>query len=181
MYRYSEDVHDRLWAPLNRTDWVRTNTTLRINTQTSYQPPEAAMATAVSPLPGVDTLYVNWTSSDSTAQFHVIRHFAELELLGDGQVREFNMCIEGLPAFCYGPLQPSYLVVTTVYSTFPFSGRNNYSFTFQSTNASTLPPILNAMEIYLLKQPTETATYEQDGGSTFSYQSIHIYIWMILY
>lgn len=160
--RYNEDPYDRIWSPYFSSSWRGLSTSFSVNTDYSFHPPNAAMRTAMTAPNATDTLYFNWTTDDQEAQFHIYRHIAELEILGSGQLREFNSCIEGNRRNCFNLFRPTYLQATTIYTITPFSGRERYSSFFLPTAQSTLPPILNAIEIYTLVKLSVVPTSEFD-------------------
>ncbi|XP_031268736.1 LRR receptor-like serine/threonine-protein kinase IOS1 [Pistacia vera] len=63
----------------------------------------------------------------------------------------------------YGPLVPSsYGYTTCIYSVTPLTGEGMNVILIKKTNNSTLPPILNALEIYRLKEFPQLLTDQQD-------------------
>ncbi|XXG57278.1 hypothetical protein AAC387_Pa03g4479 [Persea americana] len=119
------------------------------------------MMTAVRPLNNSDALYYSWANASSW-KFHVYLHFAELELLGPNMTREFTVCC-GINSCHNSPIRPKYLVTTTIEYPLPFTGQYNYSCSIKKTPTSTLPPILNAIETFIIWQPSKTTTREEDG------------------
>ena len=109
---------------------------------------------------GSDIMYFNWTSSQDNQLFHVYKHYAELV---PNSVREMTDCCG---SSCYGPFVPPYLVAFTVHTDLSSTGGINqkqYSCWFQKMENSTLPPILNAIEIYTVLQRSKTTTNQEDG------------------
>ena len=88
-------------------------------------------------------------------------HFSELEKLQPNQTREFNVFLNG-DLWLTQPVVPYYLSTTTAYST-TGTTRAAFKLWLNKTETSTLPPILNAIEIYTLKQLLQAQT-EQEGG-----------------
>lgn len=113
-------------------------------------PPSSVMVTAVRPVNGSDSLGFQWESEYQNQQIYVYFYFAEIEQLKDGQLREFQIYLNNEPS---GPVvNPIYLQLSTIYG--PGS---ELDFSIRATDDSTLPPILNAVEIYevlLLQSPT---------------------------
>ena len=90
-------------------------------------------------------------------------HFAELLKLRKNQTRDFNISMNG--DLWYGPLVPLYLDVITIrsiYGTRPDS-EGNIQIVFNQTQNSTLPPLINAMEIFILKEVSGKMTNREDG------------------
>ena len=88
-------------------------------------------------------------------------HFAELQQLKSSQPREFNITING--DLLYGPFSPEYLSGNTIFSVSPLSGQNQHEVVFSKTTSSTLPPIFNAEEIFVLEPLSGTPTDSKDG------------------
>lgn len=119
-------------------------------------PPSSVMVTAVRPVNGSDSLGFQWESEYQNQQIYVYFYFAEIEQLKDGQLREFQIYLNNEPS---GPVvNPIYLQLSTIYG--PGS---ELDFSIRATDDSTLPPILNAVEIYevlLLQSPTNQSEGE---------------------
>ncbi|XP_058074092.1 putative leucine-rich repeat receptor-like protein kinase At2g19210 isoform X2 [Magnolia sinica] len=158
--RYAIDVFDRIWSAesLEGSEPFASPTIIKNNSE-GFQPPSAVVRTAVRPLNGGDVIYFNWTVSDPGLQFHVFMHFAEIEKVEKNQWREFNVCC----SVCYkSNYRPSFLTALTVYTAHPLSGHHHYSCSVRKTAASTLPPILNAIEVYTVRKLSEISTAIQD-------------------
>ncbi|OMO66428.1 hypothetical protein COLO4_30556 [Corchorus olitorius] len=99
-------------------------------------------------------------STNPKNQFYVYLHFVEIQELGANQSREFNVFING--ELWLGPYRPRYLKVDTAFSITPLSAG---LISIERTENSTLPPILNAMEIYTVLEFLElqTADIEVDA------------------
>ena len=88
-------------------------------------------------------------------------HFAEVVKLRANESRSFNITING-ELWNDEPLSPRYLLTDTVYSTTALTG-GKYVFSILKTGNSTLPPIINAIEIYTVKDLPRSETDQQDG------------------
>uniref|UniRef100_A0A7N0TW50 non-specific serine/threonine protein kinase n=3 Tax=Kalanchoe fedtschenkoi TaxID=63787 RepID=A0A7N0TW50_KALFE len=146
--RFPDDRYDRIWEPTewsNGVSYISTNESVYINN--GFNPPKAVMSTAVmaSTSSGIVDQSSD-TDEGSSQQYYTYFHFSEVQKLAPNQTREFNIYLNS-DEFLYGPFQPKYLGMTTVFSVNPhFTKRFNFSIT-GSVN-STLPPTLNAYEIY---------------------------------
>lgn len=130
------------------------------NALTTFYPPSSVMETAVAPVNSSVSLDFYWTPENPTSKFYVYMHFAEVEELQPNQTREFNITQNG--EYFIGPISPSYLYSTTAYSVYPVSG-DKIQYSIFRTPKSTLPPILNGLEVYMALETTESQTDEQDG------------------
>ncbi|KAJ7951675.1 protein kinase family protein [Quillaja saponaria] len=161
-YRYKDDVYDRYWMPnAYRKDWKYISTSLTPDSlqQNYYQPPAAVMSTAATPVDPTAAFDFFWEPDDATSQYYVYMHFTELEVLAANETRAFNFSLNG--KYWYGPLIPEYKSVTTVFSPSVLSG-GQYQFSLHMTENSTLPPIINAIEIYTVKDFLQSETDQGD-------------------
>ncbi|KAJ8638558.1 hypothetical protein MRB53_012825 [Persea americana] len=160
--RYPDDLYDLLWRPFDDINWSPFNTSFRVtNPNVVFQPPSKVMMTAVRPAAESDALYYDWTVDDLSLQLQVYMHFAELEQLNASQKREFTVCCGD--NLCYNSVvRPEYLLTTTVEPPQPLTGQSHYVCTFKQTSTSDLPPIVNAVEVFVIRQYKETPTKDQD-------------------
>ncbi|KAJ7963118.1 Receptor-like protein kinase [Quillaja saponaria] len=128
--------------------------------QNDYQPPAVVMSTATIPVDPSAPMVVFWEPDDTTSQYYVFMHFAELEVLAANETRAFNVSLND--KYWYGPLVPDYLSLTSIFSPTALSG-GQYQFSLHMTENSTLPPILNAIEIYKVKDLSQSETDQGDG------------------
>ncbi|KAH0659115.1 hypothetical protein KY289_027863 [Solanum tuberosum] len=147
--RYSDDAWDRIWRPYQ---WPRTliiNATEEI-LQNTFLLPMAVMSTALIPDPETnsspDTLTFYWYSTNATDKYYLYFHFAEVVKLSETEKREFNIYVND--HLYYGPMSPAYLSSTTIYTVNPGSGIEKYDVLINKTESSTLPPLINAIEIF---------------------------------
>ncbi|RWR78155.1 putative LRR receptor-like serine/threonine-protein kinase [Cinnamomum micranthum f. kanehirae] len=160
--RYPDDPYDLLWRPFDDINWSPINTSFGVtNPNVAFQPPSKVMMTAVRPVTESDALYYNWAVDDLSLELQVYMHFAELEQLNATQKREFTACCGD--NLCYNStIHPEYLVTTTVEPPQTLTGQSKYMCTFKQTSNSNRPPILNAMEIFVIRQYNEPPTRDQD-------------------
>ncbi|KAI3671617.1 hypothetical protein L1987_87356 [Smallanthus sonchifolius] len=129
------------------------------------------MSTAITPTYPTDTFNIQWNERSHGDKFFVYLHFAEIETLKINQKREFNIYLNGNLTF--GPISPLNHSTTTVYSTEPEIVAPTYTLTINKTKNSTLPPIVNALELYTLKQLPQKQTYDQDAAALWSIKSTY--------
>ncbi|XP_062010114.1 probable LRR receptor-like serine/threonine-protein kinase At1g05700 [Rosa rugosa] len=162
-YRFPFDIFDRVWSrAYNVDDSAQLSTPLTVNTyyHNKYHPPSYVMRTAATPRDPNDPLNIRLPpSNDINAEYHIYMHFAEVEKLQPNQFRRFNITRNG-DSF-YGSVTPSYLYTVTISSSKAFGGQQNNFSIFKAENSS-LPPILNAFEIYKVKEFSELDTDQED-------------------
>ncbi|KAI9128757.1 hypothetical protein K1719_000240 [Acacia pycnantha] len=158
--RYEDDVYDRIWSPYSSSSWETLETSSAINgDESGYKAPFEVIRTAARPKNESAALEFSWEPNDPNFKFYVYLYFAEVEKLQKKQLRKFNISWNGSPLF--GPFSPLYLQATTVSNSKSLVG-NKHQISISRTGDSTLPPILNAVEIYVVRQLDAIPTFEQD-------------------
>ncbi|KAG4400778.1 hypothetical protein GLYMA_07G127100v4 [Glycine max] len=165
--RYEDDIYDRIWSPFNSSSWesVSTSTPINVNDD-GFRPPFEVIRTAARPRNGSDTLEFSWTPDDPSWKFYVYLYFAEVEQLEKTQLRKFNISWNGSPLFD-DSLVPRHLFATTLSNSKSLVA-NEHRISIHKTKDSTLPPILNAVEIFVARQLDALATFEQDVDAILS-------------
>jgi hypothetical protein len=88
-------------------------------------------------------------------------HFAELQRLDSNATRQFDVTINGVP--WYHAYTPLYLTFDTIYSGGLHRSSSNYSISIRATANSTLPPTVNAAEVFNVISTSSVGTDVQDG------------------
>ncbi|KAL5205657.1 hypothetical protein ABZP36_033866 [Zizania latifolia] len=116
--------------------WANLSTTSTIQTESMFAVPSVVLQTAVTPTENNTVLSVmTWQNAMADA-YVVFLHFADFQ---SSELRRFN-----------------------TYVTDNSATDGEYNITVAATNASVLPPILNAFEIYYLIAHDTTATFSKD-------------------
>ncbi|KAL4625879.1 hypothetical protein ACB092_05G057100 [Castanea dentata] len=173
-YRYKYDVYDRIWWPYNYEEWTGLSTSLTIESGSSnaYRPPSVVMSTAATPINDSASLNFNWEPEDATSKYYIYMHFAEVVKLKANQSRSFNVILNG--EHWYGPYVPDYLWTSTLYSKYALTSTGGqYAFSLVKTENSTLPPIINAIEIYSVKNLLQSETDQEDVGAITKIKSTY--------
>lgn len=118
------------------------------------------MRTAVIPAGERNYLRHFWQPRNPGSKYYFYFHFAEIESKSINQTRELSIYTNGEEF--YGPLSLEYLDLHTISSMRPDSGKR-IEFSIEETEKSTLPPILNAFEIYEEKELSQSLTEQQDS------------------
>ncbi|CAL9218595.1 unnamed protein product [Arabidopsis halleri] len=147
--RYDEDINDRVWNPLTEDDSTASiSTDQYVNTNNIYEMPQVVMKTAAIPKNASAPWNLLWTIDNTTALSYVFMHFAEIQDLKANEIREFSITYNGGQPW-YGWFRPAKLSITTIYSQTALTSSNGeYNFTLAMTGNSTLPPLIQALEIY---------------------------------
>ncbi|XP_010545651.1 PREDICTED: probable LRR receptor-like serine/threonine-protein kinase At1g51820 [Tarenaya hassleriana] len=145
--RYPDDVYDRRWFPYFQDDWTQINTDVHVVT-TIADVPQGVVATAATPTNASQPLNLTWNSDSPTDQLYLYVHFAEIQTLRANDTRELNITWKG--DVIYGPFSPPILKATTIYTPYPKKCDEGVcSLMLVKTSRSTLPPLINAMEVFL--------------------------------
>lgn len=110
-----------------------------------------------------------WVPQDPSTQFYVYMHFAELQQLKANESRAFNITFNG--DLLYGPVSPEYLFTNTIYTTSSLSSKN-MTFALVPIENSTMPPILNAIEVFSLMDFSKPETDQGDGKFFLTHVSL---------
>ncbi|CAH8311649.1 unnamed protein product [Eruca vesicaria subsp. sativa] len=161
--RYPDDVYDRRWFPMVEKEWTIVTSTLNVNTSNGFDPPQSAMASAATYVNVNGTWDIPWTIDDSITRFHIYLHFAEIQTLLPNETREFIVFLNGNEFS--EPFSPKKLSIETL-NTRPESTlrcqRGACLLQLVKTTKSTLPPLLNAMEIFTVVELPQSETNQQE-------------------
>ncbi|XP_020228081.1 putative leucine-rich repeat receptor-like protein kinase At2g19210 [Cajanus cajan] len=159
--RFDNDVYDRMWYPYNLPDATPLNTSLPVDSliHTAYHLPPTVMKTAVRPTNENDSLEFEFDTGYPTSESYIYMHFAETELLKENESRVFDITLNG--KIWAESVTPTYLQSTTIETNQSIRGRK-LMFSMHKKPYSTHPPILNAMEIYVVKEFLHSPTDQED-------------------
>jgi len=160
--RFEEDAYDRIWYPYNLPDstLISTSSTIDSVDHTAYHLPPEAMKTAVRPTNENGSLEFEFDTEHPTSDSYVYLHFAEIEKLKENESRVFDITLNG--QILSESVTPKYLQSTTIESAQAIRG-SKLKFSIHKKPSSTHPPILNAMEIYVVKEFLHSPTDQEDG------------------
>lgn len=162
-----------MWSPftLYNTTTIISSSDINYNPN-YYELPSAVTRSACTPDNASNPLYFYWTTDNATDIFYIYFHFAEVVQLQANESREFNIYINQELWSTNSVVVPSRVRVFTFYSVLPKTGELKYEVSMNKTNDSTLPPIINAFELYSVKLLSILETDKTDG----IYMDICIYM-----
>ncbi|XP_019096759.1 PREDICTED: receptor-like protein kinase At3g21340 isoform X2 [Camelina sativa] len=171
--RYPDDVDDRKWYPFfDSVEWTELTTNLKINSSNSYAPPQVVMASASTPISSSATWNFSWLLPSSTTQFYMYMHFAEIQTLRSIDTREFKVTLNGNLAF--ERYSPKTLAMETIfYSTAQQCEGGKCLLELIKTPKSTLPPLMNALEVFTVIDFPQLETNPDDVAAMNSIQNIY--------
>ncbi|RVW51964.1 putative leucine-rich repeat receptor-like protein kinase [Vitis vinifera] len=176
--RDKDDVFDRIWNPFRLDSWEFITASYGSYTLSTseYRLPRTVMATAATPANESESLRLSLNiSGDPSQKLYMYMHFAEVEKLNEGELREFTISLNDDESWGGGALTPPYLSSDTLYSTNSVSGSttNKLLFTIKKTGRSTRPPIINAMEVYKIKDFSQSSTLQGDVDAIKKIKSVY--------
>ncbi|KAL5576852.1 hypothetical protein UlMin_018551 [Ulmus minor] len=170
-YRYPDDLYDRIWQNHLDNNWSEITTSRKVDSN-HYKPPTEVMSTAGTPKNENSSMDLNWDSSDAIAEFYVCYlYFAELQNLERNQYRAFDIILNG--ETYYSTMFPTYLASTTVYPTSSLDGKTSYTLSLVKLENSTLPPILNACELFQRMDFSDPETDQNDVDAITNIKSTY--------
>lgn len=160
--RFPFDVYDRIWSPFNSNEWTQVSTNLSVEPigNNGLELPSIVMQTASTPKNTSSSLEIWWDAIDSS-QYYIAMHLAEVLNPEVNQSREFIITYNG--DFVLGPIIPNYLSTMSIFPKEPLEGASRHVISFISTERATLPPIINAFELYIGKNISKLEADQGDG------------------
>ena len=121
-------------------------------TELDFNVPYKVMQTAIAPDNTSNPLTITWDPLDVSDQFLIYLHLAEVQTLQSNQIREFNLYLNrNLWTPNNQPIIPTNQT-STVFSSAPELTASKHQIVMQKTERSTLPPIINALELYSVRR-----------------------------
>lgn len=161
--RYMKDVYDREWVSYGeyfQKEWSNISTALEVNNSNKYLPPKDVLINAATVTDASAPFTIVLPSGGSGEEYYLYAHFAEIQDLQANDTREFNISLNG--EVLSDPIIPKKLDITTVSSVGTCQGRECL-LQLTRTSRSTLPPLINALEIFTSIRLPQSKTDENDG------------------
>ncbi|KAL1197435.1 Receptor-like protein kinase [Cardamine amara subsp. amara] len=171
--RYPDDINDRKWYPFFAPKWwTELTTSLKINASNGYDPPQVVMASASTPISTSATWNFTWVLPSPTSQFYVYMHFAEIQTLRSNDTREFKVSLNGDTA--YERYSPRTLATETIFFSTPQQCEGGKCLLeLTKTPNSTLPPLMNALEVFTVIDFPQLETNQDDVVAIKSIQNTY--------
>ncbi|XP_037473241.1 leucine-rich repeat receptor-like serine/threonine-protein kinase At2g14510 [Triticum dicoccoides] len=160
--RYPDDPHDRIWISLNVPSWMAISTTKEVQNSVIdfFEVPSTVTQTGVTSINSSTPIIFFWdvtSAKDSMPGYVFMLYMAELQHLPSNALRQFYVKLNDKP-WDTKPRGLKYLETTVLYNEKPDYASQQYIFSLEATTNSTLPPILNALEIFSVVPTTGLAT-----------------------
>ncbi|EOA29469.1 hypothetical protein CARUB_v100250851mg, partial [Capsella rubella] len=161
--RYPDDVYDRQWSSnYYYPGELEINTTLTVNSSNPFRLPQVIARSGAKSKNARETFRFGGGSSGNPSDNIVIYlHFAEIENLQANDIREFDISWNGnITNSAYSPKK---LQIETVFNTSPNKCDGlSCDMELVRTRRSTLPPLLNAYEVYTVMEFPVSETFLDD-------------------
>jgi len=159
--RYPDDIYDRIWTPaygILLSEVKSEESSFDISTAEDH-PPEAALKNAiVSSSTNEYMQFINRLPAEEN-DVYINAYFSEIMESAFGK-RSIQMYIDDKPFL--SPIVPPLGSVKEVYIT-NITASANTTFVLQASESSTLPPILNALEVFTISDAFNAGTDSRDG------------------
>ena len=160
--RYPNDFYDRMWVPHFETEWKQISTNLKVNSSNGYLLPQDVLMTAAIPVNTSARLSFTENLEFPHDELYLYFHFSEVQVLQANQSREFSILWNGM--VIYPDFIPDYLGAATVYNPSPsLCEVGKCLLELERTQKSTLPPLLNAIEVFTVMNFPQSETNDDDG------------------
>ncbi|KAM1205589.1 hypothetical protein ACFX2I_006388 [Malus domestica] len=159
--RYPSDDYDRIWEPVEGGDGLikLTNGLHIIDTSVPDQPPAAAFQYAITTSQPSVSISLGTDLPTDKVPIYIIMYFTEMSQLTTSETRSFEIYIDGKSES--DPIVPVYGTVTEMYIT-NITASSSTNISLVATADSTLPPLINAMEVYYVSGPLTGGTDSND-------------------
>ncbi|XP_078151951.1 putative LRR receptor-like serine/threonine-protein kinase At1g51880 [Carex rostrata] len=152
--RFPDDPYDRIWSTYTRQTWTNVSTSSKLDPDIDFETPSLVMQTAASTLNTAQPLEQYWNSDNESTVFYAILHFSEIQNIPSNGSRQFDVFANGF-------------LLTSTFKTasgwaYIHHGYSKYNVSLKATSSSTLPPLLNALEVYIIRPSTGIPTNNED-------------------
>jgi Malectin-like domain len=146
--------------------WTNISTSSTVDTDEDFATPSHVMQTAATTSSTKQPLDLLWTWDNKSTMFYVILHASEIQNIPSTALRVFDILADGWLLF--NSTSPPKL--KSRWYSYTDTNGYEYNVSLKATSNSTLPPLLNAIELYTVTPAFGIPT--NDGDGTF-HQSTH--------
>ncbi|KAL6653521.1 hypothetical protein ACP70R_008445 [Stipagrostis hirtigluma subsp. patula] len=173
--RYPDDRYDRIWQKYEDVStWTVVQDTIngivKNSPNDTYAAPSAVMRSVSTPV-NDSRMDLRWSSDSSMdvdvhTKYFVVLYFAEVETLQENEFRQFDVLLDN--STLATAFRPEQMLTTVLTGTVQGSGSHGISLVASSNSK---PPLISAMELYLVRPLNESATYLGDATAMMSIQT----------
>ncbi|KAJ1689501.1 hypothetical protein LUZ63_013656 [Rhynchospora breviuscula] len=157
--RYPDDPYDRIWQNYTKGSWTAIATNSSVQRDTDFATPSIVMQTAAITSSTNQSLDLSWKSDNDTTEFLIVFHYSEIQNIPPN-TRQFDIFINGQRVQKFSSIVPDKLYPDWASSI--RTDNTDYNVSLKATSNSTLPPILNAFELFVITPATGIPTYSGD-------------------
>lgn len=140
--------------------WINISTSSIVDPDKNFATPSLVMQTAATTSSTNQSIDYSWKSANESTNFFIILHMSEIQDIPSTSLREIDIFVDGFRLFNDSDVLKKLESFWVYYSD---TGYNNYNVSVKATSRSTLPPLLNALEIYVKTPTTGIPTNNVDG------------------
>lgn len=161
MYRFENDRYDRIWTPESGGIGTRKlfGNSVISNPGWLDNPPPVVLRNAVAPIDRNATLVLDMGFPPVVASVYINWFFSEVTQLLPGQNRTFRISLNDAHSV---PISPPFGNFSQFFAS-NYTVSPNSTVSLVPTNYSTLPPLINALEVYLIGDMTTNGTNVADS------------------
>ncbi|KAI7751448.1 hypothetical protein M8C21_001184, partial [Ambrosia artemisiifolia] len=169
--RFPLDPYDRVWMATGSTSLMYlTNDASVIDVNVPDNPPQAVLKNAVATENTTRTITLGLGTFDYPIRYpaYINFYFSETKELNSTEIRSFRIYKDNVPFSL--PIVPRFgKVVEYIISNLSINTETNFS--LESLGDSTLPPLINAFELFLISDALNDGTNRDDVESLASLQN----------
>ncbi|KAL6623562.1 hypothetical protein ACP70R_033441 [Stipagrostis hirtigluma subsp. patula] len=177
LFRYPFDPYDRLWQRYGIAPaWtnITTSGTVDVSNISNFDTPTNILQSAATPVNG-NRIDFTWSSdpalNNDNSTYLLLLYFAEVQRLPRNALRQFDILVDSTTWNGSQGFTPNYLSAEIVKRTVQGSGQHVVSLV--ATPEATLPPILNAFEIYAVKPMSDLATNDAEAKAMMTIRATY--------
>ncbi|KAG8387769.1 hypothetical protein BUALT_Bualt02G0055700 [Buddleja alternifolia] len=161
--RYVDDRYDRIWTPVVGGNGLTNvaSDAIFIDTSAWDQPPPAVLRNAITGSSPSTRIQLLKGFSSGDVPIYLNMYFSEVTQLDSTERRSFQVLVDSEPLLDH-PIIPTYSNFTELYAS-NFTVSSNTTITLVPTSDSSLPPLINAMEVFLIGDVMTDGTNNNDG------------------
>ncbi|KAF5796019.1 putative Malectin-like domain, leucine-rich repeat domain superfamily [Helianthus annuus] len=172
--RFPLDPYDRMWVPARTTNLVHlTSDASIINVKVPDNPPQAVLKNAVATQNTSQFINLGFNVVDDPFRYpaYINWYFSEVRELNSSELRSFRIFKDNLPFSL--PIVPRFgEVVEYFISNLSLTTETNFS--LNPLDDSTLPPLINAAELFSIRDALSNGTNNNDVEGLASLQNAFI-------
>ncbi|WJZ94457.1 hypothetical protein VitviT2T_013314 [Vitis vinifera] len=171
--RYKDDALDRIWNSYKNAFWESITAGFESYSYSDnpFKLPGIVMSTAATPKNESEPLSFFLDMDYPSQRFYLFMHFSEVLQLQGNQSRVFTIWLNG--TLWNDPVVPKRCSSTRIFRTNSVKG-SRLLFSLVKTDESTLPPIINALEVYVIKEFSQSTTDQDDVEAIKKIKSVYM-------